>query len=91
MDKLLGNNCAPSKEFTYGSCFNVEQLKKITKNYNKEKNKNLDIIDNKQILVNQLKKELSGVCKNQLCWIKQKFIKNMDDDEINDNTFMIIL
>ena len=87
MKENLNEKCAPSKRFTHGSCFSVNQLKKITQKYNETKKKNLEINDNKDKLVKQLENELSGICKNQVCWTKQKFIKDMDDESINENTF----
>ena len=85
--------CAPSKKYTEDSCFTIESLTKMAEAYNKQikdgkiKEKEIVINNDKKSLVKQLTERLKGVCDNQICWLKQDFIKQMNDKEINDETF----
>ena len=85
--------CAPSKKNTNDSCFTLEQLKNMCESFNKfiiedKINGNpIKINDNKRNLVIQLTDRLKGKCNNQICWLKQKFVKDLDDDELFNNTF----
>jgi hypothetical protein len=87
------NKCAPTKDYKNGSCFTVDDLKKISIAYNlhldkgKVKGKKINISDNKKDLLKQLTKNLENVCDDQICWLKQDFIKKMDDKSILENTF----
>jgi hypothetical protein len=87
------NKCAPTKKYNNGSCFTIEDLKKISIAYNlhldkgKVKGKKIDISDNKKSLLKQLTKNLENVCDDQICWLKQDFIKKMKDKNILNYTF----
>lgn len=83
------DKCAPSKNFKDGSCFELKDLKLIAKSYNqRSKGKNtIDISDNKKDLVKQIDKKLKNVCDDQICWLRQDFIKQIESDEIHKNTF----
>ena len=88
---LNDKKCAPSQEFTDGSCIELEVLIELTKAYNEDiKNskkgsrikliKKLDTIDPrkyKRYLVKQLKTNMNDICDNQSCWIKQRFVNRM--------------
>lgn len=95
LNKLNENiNCAPSKKLENGSCFTLETLIDIAHSFNsyiimKLINKQkIEIINNKQYLIEQLTDRLKDICKNELCWIKQDFIKNTKNKkEILNNTF----
>ena len=46
------------------------------------------IIDNnKRNLVIQLTNRLENRCNNQLCWLKQAFVKSLKDNDLFNNTF----
>lgn len=85
--------CAPSKFHSDGSCFTLDQLKKMAISYNKfleEKHfeGNEIIVDNnKRNLVLQLTNRLEKKCNDQLCWLKQKFVKALKDEDLFKNTF----
>jgi hypothetical protein len=91
--------CSVDKKYTDGSCFTLESLKKIALSYNekiknikendikKYKLKEIQIVDDKKILVKEITKKLKHLCKDQLCWLKQDFVQNLKDDEINEFTF----
>tara|TARA_B110000977_G_scaffold164991_1_gene211871 strand:+ start:270 stop:1118 length:849 start_codon:yes stop_codon:yes gene_type:complete len=82
--------CAPGKEFNDGSCFDLEQLKKIAQQLNKNLNENI-IFHNKtkkdllKILINKIKDKYD--CDNQLCWLNLDIVKDLDDIEIEKYTF----
>ena len=86
------NKCAPIKKYSDGSCFTLEDLKKISIAFNihldngKVKGSKINITDNKKKLLKQLTKNLENVCNDQICWLKQEFINKMNDKNIL-NTF----
>lgn len=87
--------CAPGKKFEHGSCFTLQDIVALVKAYNKymKKNgmkKNIELQfhynDNekskyKKYLLRALTKELDTVCSDQMCWLKQKFIKELEPKE----------
>jgi hypothetical protein len=78
--------CAPSKKFTDGSCFSIESLKKIADNYNKKNNNKIVVTTSKKELVKQLT-NIFTKCDTQTCWLSNDIVKDLDDEEINNNTF----
>ena len=48
---LIDKKCAPNKEFSEGSCFTIESLKLIAKEYNKNNKNKININDNKKNIV----------------------------------------
>jgi hypothetical protein len=86
----MDNKCAPTKNYNDGSCFSLESLQLIAKQYNEQPNLVTDkivISDNKKEMVDQISNVFSNLCKSQLCWLKLDLIKHLEDEEINDNTF----
>ena len=80
--------CAPSKKYKDGSCFTLESLKIIAENYNKKnKNNKIDINQDKANIVEQLEKKLSNKCSEQTCWLRLDIIKELENEEIDSNTF----
>lgn len=83
--------CAPGKEYSEGSCLSTDSLIKIAKAYNEhssiENKKIIPMIFEKRFLVKELYARLKHVCDDQLCWIKQDFVRQLRDSEIDDNTF----
>lgn len=79
--------CAPSKKFTDGSCFTLDSLKLIAENYNNKNDDKILIVDDKKKLTDQIKKKLSTECNTQTCWLRLDVIKELNNSEINDNTF----
>jgi hypothetical protein len=82
----MTEKCAPSKNYKDGSCFSLESLKLIAQNYNKRYGKKIEITDDKKNMVEQLESKLKDKCSSQTCWLRQEFIKELDNDDIN-NTF----
>jgi hypothetical protein len=93
-DENEDEKCAPDKEHTDGSCFTFDALKRMCIAYNKQITKgkiNEPLIEeheggSKRDMVKALTKRLEHVCDDQICWLKQDFIKEMNDEEINDGT-----
>lgn len=84
--------CAPSKQYDDNSCFTLDALIRMSVAYNVKCHKTkqgtpFDIRENKRYLVGKLTKALEHVCSDQICWLEQDFIKDLNDAEINDNTF----
>lgn len=85
--------CAPTKLSSGGSCFTIEQLKAMANSYNnyvtneKMEGRKINLENNKRNLVIELTNRLENRCKDQLCWLKQKFVKDLNDDDLFNNTF----
>lgn len=93
MTKEEDKKCAPTKSYNEGSCFTIIQLKIMCESYNNfidEKNikgDKIKIEDNKRNLIIQLTDKIGNRCNNQICWLKQKFVKELEDEDILNNTF----
>jgi len=92
---IESQKCSVDKVYSCGSCFTLESLKKIALSYNKKISKlskehnlkEIEINDDKKHLVQSLTNRLEHLCSDQLCWLKQDFIKELNDEEINEFTF----
>jgi hypothetical protein len=90
MNKEKDKRCAPSKQFKDGSCFTKGALQKIGNAYNQKlANKSMHINTNasKEELVKQIADVLKNKCNDQVCWLRDNIIKNLNDDDILNNTF----
>lgn len=84
----MDEKCAPSKTYKDGSCFSMKSLKKIAENYNlKNPTNKINIKEDKLDLVKQLENKLKDKCNDQTCWLRMDFVKAINDEEIEDNTF----
>ena len=84
----INRKCAPSKSYKDGSCFTYDNLKEIAEAYNKKSSNKINIIDgDKMNLVNQIENRLKNNCDDQVCWIRQDFVKKINSEEIQNNTF----
>jgi hypothetical protein len=87
------NKCAPNKKYTDGSCFTLKDLKKMSISFNifVEKGEidanKIEIKNDKKHLLLELTNKLENICDNQICWLKQKFVKQLKDKELLNNTF----
>ena len=85
--------CAPSKKYSEKSCFSLDSLVRMADAYNKKINekkfngKLIEIKKDKKFLVLELTDRLKDVCDDQICWLKQDFIKELDDLDAQKNTF----
>lgn len=88
MHENENTRCAPSKKFEDGSCFTLDSLKFIATKYNESNTTNkINIIDDKLKLVEDITKKLSSSCSTQICWLRNDILKNIDNEEITNNTF----
>ena len=91
--KKNDEKCAPHIKYNERSCFSHEQLIKIANAYNEhiKNNKKNDyiVIENqsKKQLVLSITGKLKGICDDQICWLKQDFIKKMVNDDLLNNVF----
>jgi hypothetical protein len=79
--------CAPSKKYTNGSCFTLDSLKKIADSYNKRNKQSIDTTLPKEKLVEELETKLSDKCSEQTCWLRLDIVKQLDNEDIESNTF----
>ncbi len=79
--------CAPSKKYSDGSCFTIDSLKKIASNYNKKNANKIDLNLDKSKLVEELEKRLANKCSDQTCWLRLDVVKELDNEDIETNTF----
>lgn len=87
-DKLINKKCAPNKIYKDGSCMPIESLIKIAKKWNIKNKDKINIIEDKQYLVNELDSKLQNKCSNQLCWLRLDLVKELEDNEdLLNNTF----
>lgn len=81
------------------SCFSTDALIKIAKAYNEsimygkttDKYKELAIntqTRNRNHYIRELNKRLNQMCSDEICWLRLNFVKNLNDREINDLTFL---
>lgn len=82
--------CAPNREDNRLTCYTIEQLKKIAREYNSNCPKCKKIRINgrsKHQLWNDIREALSDRCKNEICWIDQDFVRKTGNREILKETF----
>jgi hypothetical protein len=100
--KPKDRQCAPTKNFLDGSCYSVNDVAAIVDAYNKEglKGKKKIRTDNrllilnpkkyKKYLIEKMTDRMEGICNDQKCWLRQRFMKNMEKqrrDDLVNNTF----
>jgi hypothetical protein len=84
----MDEKCAPSKTYKDGSCFTLKSLKKIAESYNiKNPMNKIQITENKEELVKELESRMKNTCNDQTCWLRTDFVKAMNDEEIENDTF----
>jgi hypothetical protein len=83
----IEKKCAPSKQYKDGSCFSLDALQKIALEYNKQNTDTIEITNNKEHLIKILNNKFSNSCSDQVCWLRTKLVKQLDDDDILNNTF----
>ena len=89
--KIDQSICAPNRQFkNENSCYSHEALKRMALAYNKQyKNRKQIKVEKTSFneLHNNLMEGLIDVCDNEICWSKQRFVKDLRDEEINKYTF----
>jgi hypothetical protein len=85
------NKCAPGKTFTEGTCFTLDNLKKIAEEYNKQNPDKISLtnITSKKQLLRELNPRFQKKysCDDQTCWLGSKIVKEINDRDIKYNTF----
>lgn len=94
--------CAPGKKYVCGSCLTLKSLTALVVAYNahmkqKDPTKQIHLkFDHddekayKKYLLKQLTNAMKSVCEDQLCWLKQEFVKKLsknDYDDVVNKTF----
>ena len=51
------------------------------------KSNKIEIKNDKKHLLSELTSRLENICDNQICWLKQKFVKELKDKDLLNNTF----
>ena len=84
----MDSKCAPGKKYEEGSCINKKTLKIIAENFTNEYGVEFKT-DNKKELVEQLENQFSKKfkCEDQTCWLKQKFVKKIENPDLFNFTF----
>ena len=98
---MYKSKCSPlsNKLGNADSCFSTEALVKIAKAYNEsimygpttQKYKQLSInttTRNRVHYIKEINNRLSKMCSDEICWLRMNFVKNLNDKEINDLTFL---
>jgi hypothetical protein len=62
-------------------------LIKIAKKYNEKYDEKIDITLSKEELVEILNNKLSNKCSEQTCWLRLSFVKELENEDILENTF----
>lgn len=74
------NNCSINRDFNSGSCFTLEELHQIAKDYNDKYPKdNIKLYPSKSEMLSVLNEKLKQFCPDQTCWATLKFLKNNED------------
>ena len=87
------NKCAPSKKFSEGSCFTLDNLKNIAIEYNKNHSDKIQVdkLNNKKDLLRELngkfKKKYGCGEQEQTCWLNSKLVRGINDRDLKYNTF----
>jgi len=94
LDKLEQEvKCAPEKKYKDGTCFSLNNLCSLVRAYNEVNDNIIELKFNvpedqrreyRKYLLQQLTDRLKNICKDQLCWLKQEFVKKMSVQEQND-------
>ena len=73
------SNCAIGRDNSNGSCFSLEELHTIAKDYNQStKDKKIKLWPPKKEMLLELSEKLTE-CSDQTCWPTLKFIKNREE------------
>uniref|UniRef100_A0A6C0J4E8 Ubiquitin-like protease family profile domain-containing protein n=1 Tax=viral metagenome TaxID=1070528 RepID=A0A6C0J4E8_9ZZZZ len=86
----MDNKCAPGNKYQKGSCYTLENLINIAIAFNKNyPNDKIILKSDKKYLLKSLSINMKNKfnCNNQMCWLKTKLLKNMDNENINFFTF----
>lgn len=83
--------CAPSKTYDNDAktCFTLEQLVAMAQSYNKTIPTNkIKITNDKKDMLRQLINKLEKACNEQVCLLRQPYVRQLKDLDILYNTFL---
>ena len=86
INEIINKKCAPSKKYIDGSCIPLHKLKKIAKKYNDDNDDKIDTSLSKKLIVKELEDKFSNNCSNHACWLRLDIIKNLNDEDISNNS-----
>ena len=73
--------CSPNSDKNNYTCFSLNSLKKIAKQWNKNNKDKIRMSKSIPKLWRNIKKKINN--NNEWCWIQQNFIKELNDTKIN--------
>ena len=79
-------NCSPKKQHEF-TCYTSASLNKLKMLWNKRHPDAKIISNNSREIWENLKNNLSTICKTEKCWLNQGFMNNNLDAELKNNTF----
>jgi hypothetical protein len=99
---IQDKKCAPGHVYEYGSCIPLHIILDLVLAYNNEVKEDEDLLIQllddtssvdqgkyKQYLVTELEFHLSDKCKNQKCWLKQKFINQLKESNQYELLYLV--
>jgi hypothetical protein len=85
--KEIDERCAPSKRLIKGSCFSDDALRKIATKYNEKYNDKINTNLPREKIIDVLEDKLKNYCDNQTCWLRLNIVKELNNNDIQENTF----
>jgi hypothetical protein len=86
--------CSPArqtvggKDKTSNTCMNLEELKTLANDFNKNSKTKIKMSVNKRLIVKQFKEKLGSTCgKEEHCWIQQDFVSPQTKAKILNKAF----
>lgn len=86
----MDDKCAPGIKYEGGSCIKLKDLKQLAQAFNNEHpNSKVNINNDKKEIVEDLHKAIKNKykCTDQLCWLNQRFVKRLNNDNLKKFTF----
>jgi len=81
----LNKKCAPTKTFENGSCITLDGLKEISKVYNNNNQKKINITNNKYELVKQIENNTMDECNGQHKCIIKKYGRKVQNEKLRED------
>jgi len=89
--KSEDKKCAPHVKYEDDSCLSYDALKNIIKSYNlhiylgRIKGNKIDNYEklSKKEMIAELTKRLDNICNDQICWLQQDFVKELNDKSLD--------
>jgi len=69
-------SCSITHTYSEGSCFTLNELQEIAKQYNDAHSDKIKLYDEKPEMINALQDKLKEKCSDQTCWATLSFINN---------------